>query len=731
MTNISVDATMTEKCLTSTDHNRALCAKMYDLQTDGTLCDIQLRIGTNSLYLHSVVLAGCSDTLATELTRDSSDDASCLSHLGVLDGDALQRLIRFLYTGEMLLNGDMDVSAISLCCQHMGLWAGVQLCEAYLKDRDEAATGVVVNYLTHGQNQAMSTDKPGVELLHCRPVTNVAQQNVSIVTDACKFKLHPCHSAETWLQMPANCKKTVPADSGADDQINGRKISETSCVPSVASTGQYKPYEFKFHGSNNTGYVGSHTRDVAEETHSDVDIDMSTAEKSMVSAAIDVRILCTHATSERGAIRNTNTLRQMEKHGNVKHITRRSSKKLASTSNGDEVVCRRSGRAKHVPKRYSENMAWGVTPGHIGTFGNQCEIDPSQKTPKKIKRGLERDCDIRFKEEHDVGFLGSLNHEPEEKSVSFNNISQLKSQLQETLESKLTGGNRKTSSTSVEVRTIPCQPVQGRDAITGAEMVESNCDRNNRCESGEVVKPASNSQNGTVMYLRSNSTMQESCNQSLSVLGKLSSDEGNHIDFKCVKETAAAVMESNSFSDAVVIENSSCKIALEVPPRESDKYKHRKCSICKETFATPDALVTHRKLCHQHARGPNPRNYRCDQCPYMARTEKLLLIHLNNKHDVSLAAQDKFPVHTCHVSGPIYELVLFLACHHLCRFNIVTLASIASNLVLRSSFFLHLCLACYFSHPIYPFSPWSCPLFRLSFVYSPSYFDIFHPPHMT
>ncbi|KAI0241834.1 hypothetical protein LSAT2_017983 [Lamellibrachia satsuma] len=350
---------MTEKCLTSTDHSRALCAKMYDLQTDGTLCDIQLRIGTNSLYLHSIVLAGCSDTLANELTRDSSDDTSCLSHLGVLDGDALQRLIRFLYTGEMLLNGDMDVSAISLCCQHMGLWAGVQLCEAYLKDRDEAATGVVVNYLTHGQNQTMSTDKPGVE----------------------------------------------------------------------------------------------------------------------------------------------------------------------------------SGRAKHVPKRYSENMAWGVTPGRIGTFGNQCEIDPSQKTPKKIKRVME--------------------------SNSFSH----------------------------------------------AVVIE-----NSSCKIPLEVPP------------RESDKYKHSCKIPLEVPPR-ESDKYKH----------------------------SCKIPLEVPPRESDKYKHRKCSICKETFATPDALVTHRKLCHQRARGPNPRNYSCDQCPYMARTEKLLLIHLNNKHDVSLAAQDKFPVHTCHVNGCGYK----------------------------------------------------------------------------
>ena len=113
--------------------------------------------------------------------------------------------------------------------------------------------------------------------------------------------------------------------------------------------------------------------------------------------------------------------------------------------------------------------------------------------------------------------------------------------------------------------------------------------------------------------------------------------------------------------DVVTEMTHSCKVMSQRVTCHHGKYKHRKCGTCKETFATSDALVMHRKSCHRRARGPNPRKYDCEQCRYVARTEKLLLIHKNDKHGVPLDAQDKFPVHKCQVRPATYSTTGYLA----------------------------------------------------------------------
>ena len=303
---------------------------------------------------------------------------------------------------------------------------------------------------------------------------------------------------------------------------------------------------------------------------------------------------------------------------------RRLSKKVMSACNrgGDEVACRRSDRVKRIPKKYSDNITCGVTSGCVGTFGTKCGTEQSQRV--KVD--------------------------------------------------------------------------QKWDLVVGSETERSNCKRNNRCNSDRRVKPASIVQHGTTISLRSNSTMVELHERSLQVDAGLFPRETNQTDCRCSKEMTTVVVEREDKIQHIppnrdVTEMThSCKVTSERGTGHCSKYKHRKCDTCQETFATPDALVMHRKCgacketfvtsdalvmhrkcgacketfvtsdalvmhrksCRQRARGPNPRKYDCEQCHYVARTAKLLLIHVNHKHGIPLDAQDKFPVHKCQVSSGSY-----------------------------------------------------------------------------
>ena len=176
-------------------------------------------------------------------------------------------------------------------------------------------------------------------------------------------------------------------------------------------------------------------------------------------------------------------------------------------------------------------------------------------------------------------------------------------------------------------------------------MDVSNCEPNSRCIVDTDIKPTSS--NRCIAMMRNTTTAQDSaCKSNLVVDCELSSNNANTTGIKCDTREAAEC-DTVSLSDVH-------KPGDNTVPSESTtpnlRYKHRKCGICKQTFSAPEVLIAHRKLCHRRDRGPNPRKHDCEECAYVARTEKLLFIHMKHKHGVPLAAQDKFTVHTCHVS---------------------------------------------------------------------------------
>ena len=596
--------------LSSVDHTRDLCAKMYDLQKEGAFCDITLHIGGRSLQLHSVVLASCSVTVAAELTSDVRGDTSCFSQLSELDGDALSRLVQFVYTGELLLDDNTDVAALKLSFRCMGLRLGVQLCDEYVQEKDMATKSGLgeLSSLSDVQNLAVMTDEPSFDVLACRSKTNLLQES--------RLQCHPCESQETGLQMPHLVDDVhVPYIANSDDRI------------SVASAKQTHALDVKPLTSNNdnTGHRGKcHLtyESIGEETNKDIN-DCSRFEKDTDVATTNDLIVCIHRMTDRYIKIKGSQFSEIEKIRDVNCIARHPSKMSAPANGGcDGVGCRRSGRTKQLPKRYSEDMAWGVTQGHVGVFGKQSETDSRQEDCRNAMENCESDRNIALPSSH-------------ETIKERTNYNKLQHHRREVVKNKRTRGNGKVSIISSEVR----------DVTTGTKMAVSSCKQNSRCIVDTDMKSTSSIQCTAMM--RSTSTAQDSCQSNLTVDYELSSDAKTTVG-KCDKPGVtechtAMLSDVHKPGDYTVPSQSKT-------PSLSSRYKHRKCGICKQTFSAPDGLVAHRKLCHRRDRGPNPRKYNCEECAYIARTEKLLLIHMNDKHGVPLTAQDKFTVHTCHVS---------------------------------------------------------------------------------
>ena len=338
----------------SADHTRDLCAKMYALQKEGTFCDMTLQIGGRLLQLHSVVLASCSDTIATELMSDTHGDTSCFSHLSALDGDALERLVRFWYTGELFLDDDdTDVAALKLSFRCMGLLLGVELCDEYETEKDHAAilgVGKACS-LTDVQNLAVTKDEP-FDVLACRSTTNLLQEG--------RLKWHPCESGETGLQMP---HQRVPNSDGRISVASAKQSHAPDVTPLTSNNA-------------NMGCGGKRcvkAQCISEGTNIDTN-GCSQFEKDTHLATTNDLIMSVHRMTKRYIkIKGS-------QFSDVNCITRHSTKTLAPTNGGvDGVGCRRSGRTKQLPKRYCDDMVWGVSPGHVGVFGNQSDADTPQK----------------------------------------------------------------------------------------------------------------------------------------------------------------------------------------------------------------------------------------------------------------------------------------------------------------------------------------------------------------
>ena len=596
----------------SAGHTRDLCVKMYDLQKEGAFCDMTLQIGGRSLQLHSVVLASCSETIAAELTRDAHGDThgdtSCFSHLSALDADALERLVRFLYTGELFLDDETDVAALKLSCQCMGLWVGVELCDEYVRKKDHAAKLCIGEVcLTDVRNLAVTTDEP-FDILTCRPTTNLFQESNRSITGAYPLKCHPFESGLAGLRMPRQVAGVCSSYAAhSDDRGASVKQSHPLDVTPLTLNNDNMGDSVKCHAK---------ARSIGEETNIDIN-GCSLFEKDTHLATTNDLIMSVHRMTKRYIqIKGS-------QFSDVNCITRHSSKMLAPTNVGvDGVGCRRSGRTTQLPKRYSDDMAWGVSPGHVGVFGNQSDADMPQK-----------DC-TNTMEDFDIASQSS--HEHLEERI---NCNRLQHHRRDAVRNKRAHENGKVSIISSEIK----------DVIIDTKMDVSNCEPNSRCIVGTDMKPTSSIQCTAMM--RSTSTAQDSCIKSnLEVDCELSYNDANNTGDKCDTREAAEC-DTVSLSDVH-------KPGDNTGPSESKtpnlRYKHRKCGICKQTFSTPETLIAHRKLCHRRDRGPNPRKYDCEECAYVARTEKFLFIHMKDKHGVPLAAQDKFMVHTCHVSTLIY-----------------------------------------------------------------------------
>ncbi len=90
---------------TAEGHSTRLLSQMASLRTKGRLlCDVILRIGSEEVYAHRVVLSACSTYFCAMFTNKMMESTQETVTLAEMDPQAVKSLVEFAYTAKIIVN---------------------------------------------------------------------------------------------------------------------------------------------------------------------------------------------------------------------------------------------------------------------------------------------------------------------------------------------------------------------------------------------------------------------------------------------------------------------------------------------------------------------------------------------------------------------------------------------------------------------------------------------------
>ncbi|XP_060065248.1 kelch-like protein 26 [Ylistrum balloti] len=122
-----------EECST-VEFGRLMMENMYESYMTGHLCDFSVKVEGNTYRVHKIVLASCSDYFKAVFSHDMLESRQEYVELKGLTEKGVHPLIKYAYTGSVILTLD-NIQDVICAATFLQMTAAVDLCIEYLKKK--------------------------------------------------------------------------------------------------------------------------------------------------------------------------------------------------------------------------------------------------------------------------------------------------------------------------------------------------------------------------------------------------------------------------------------------------------------------------------------------------------------------------------------------------------------------------------------------------------------------